>query len=177
MTGQGLREAMEPILGELLQQHRDAEAMLARLGAAVGRVRRERADGPGVMSELAELRKDIQGEVMRHFREEEQALFPVLGRHFDSSSGPIAMLMEEHAQFRQLELEFEEALAALEAEYQDGWEDKLCHAGEAIGRLLPPHIEKEESVLFPMAEQMLGQAEWAEVRSLWIKAEAAASGG
>lgn len=168
---------MESVLGELLQQHRDAEAMLATLGAAVSRVRRETARGAGVMSELAELRSDIQGEVMRHFREEEQALFPVLGRHIDSSSGPIAMLMEEHARFRQLELEFEEALAALEAEYADGWEEKLCRAGDAIGSLLPPHIEKEETVLFPMAEQMLGQEEWGEVRSLWIQAQAAASSG
>lgn len=60
------------------------------------------------------------------------------------------MLMEEHAQFRQLQLE--EALAALESRHQDGWEEKLCQAGDAIGRLMPAHIEKEESVLFPIAE-------------------------
>jgi hemerythrin-like domain-containing protein len=74
-----------------------------------------------------------------------------------------------------LELEFEEALAALESRYQDGWEEKLCQAGDAIGRLMPPHIEKEESVLFPMAEQMLGNDEWTEVRALWNQARAAAS--
>ena len=168
---------MESIIGELLQQHRDAEGMLARLGAGVGRVRHRAGLGAEVMSELAELRRDIQGEVMRHFREEEQALFPVLGRHLDTSSGPIAMLMEEHARFRQLELEFEEALAALESGYADGWEAKLCQAGDAIGELLPPHIEKEETVLFPMAEQMMGPDEWAEVKSLWIQAQAAASAG
>jgi hemerythrin-like domain-containing protein len=61
--------------------------------------------------------------------------------HIDSSSGPIAMLMEEHAQFRQLELQFEEALGALESRHQDGWENKLCDAGDAIGRPMPPHIE------------------------------------
>jgi iron-sulfur cluster repair protein YtfE (RIC family) len=112
-------------MSELLQQHRDAEAMLGRLAAGVVRVRREGAYGAGVMNELSQLRSEIQGEVLRHFREEEQALFPVLGRHIDSSSGPIAMLMEEHAQFRQLELQFEEALAALESRHQDGWEEKL----------------------------------------------------
>jgi iron-sulfur cluster repair protein YtfE (RIC family) len=162
-------------MSELLQQHRDAEAMLARLAAGVVRVRREGAYGAGVMNELSQLRSEIQGEVLRHFREEEQALFPVLGRHIDSSSGPIAMLMEEHAQFRQLELQFEEALAALESRSEDGWEEKLCEAGDAIGRLMPPHIEKEESVLFPMAEQMLEEGEWAEVRTLWNQAEAAAA--
>jgi len=57
----------------------------------------------------------------------------------------------------------------------DGWEEKLSEAGDAIGRLMPPHIEKEESVLFPMAEQMLGKEEWGEVRALWNQARAAAS--
>jgi len=33
--------------------------------------------------------------------------------------------------------------------------------------LLPPHIEKEEKVLFRMAESMLSEREWVEVRRLW----------
>lgn len=161
---------MESIMEELFRQHRDAEAMLVQLAAGVGRVRQEGSAGPGVIGALSALRREIQGEVLSHFREEEQALFPVLGRHIDSSSGPIAMMMEDHARFRQLELEFEEAFAALETGLRDGWEDKLCAAGDAIGRLLPQHIAKEEEVVFPMAEEMLGEEEWAEVRSLWRQA-------
>ncbi|HYM66103.1 MAG TPA: hemerythrin domain-containing protein [Patescibacteria group bacterium] len=166
---------MEPILSELFRQHRDAEAMLVRLAAGVGRVRREGVGGDGVLSDLSEIRREIQGEVLSHFREEELALFPVLGRHIDSSAGPIAMMMEEHALFRQLELQYEEALASLESGLRDEWAAKLCAAGDEIGRLLPPHIEKEEGVLFPMAESMLGEAEWAEVRRLWEQALAAAA--
>jgi iron-sulfur cluster repair protein YtfE (RIC family) len=164
---------MESIMEELFRQHREAEAMLVKLAAGLGRVRREGAAGPGVLGDLAELRHEIQGEVLSHFREEEQALFPVLGRHIDSSSGPIAMMMEDHARFRQLELEFEEAVAALETGFRNGWEDKLCAAGDAIGRLLPQHIAKEEEVVFPMAEEMLGEEEWVEVRRLWRDALAA----
>ena len=161
---------MESIMEELFRQHRDAEAMLVKLAAGVARVRREGGAAPGVRGDLSELRREIQGEVLSHFREEEQALFPVLGRHLDSSSGPISTLMEEHARFRQLELEFEEAVAALEAGFSDEWESKLCDAGDAIGRLLPPHIAKEDEVLFPMAEEMLKEEEWAEVRRLWREA-------
>lgn len=165
---------MEPILEELFRQHRDAEAMLVKLAAGVVRVRSEGAGGQAVLDELSEIRREIQGEVLSHFREEELALFPVLGRHIDSSAGPIATMMEEHALFRQLELQFEEALASLEAGLRDQWAEKLCGAGDEIGRLLPPHIEKEESVLFPMAESMLEEREWAEVRRLWNEALAAA---
>jgi iron-sulfur cluster repair protein YtfE (RIC family) len=165
---------VEPILEELFRQHRDAEAMLVKLAGGMDRVRREGVGGPGVLGELSEIRRDIQGEVLSHFREEELALFPVLGRHIDSSAGPIAMLMEEHALFRQLELQFEEALASLESGHQDAWAEKLCDAGDAIAQLLPPHIEKEESVLFPMAESTLEESEWAEVRRLWSEAVEAA---
>lgn len=161
---------MESIMEELFRQHRDAEAMLVKLAAGVGRVRREGAGGAGVLGDLSELRREIQGEVLSHFREEEQALFPVLGRHLDSSSGPIATMMEEHALFRQLELQFEEAVAALEAGFRNGWEEKLGDAGDAIARLLPGHIAKEEEVLFPMAEEVLQEDEWAEVRRLWREA-------
>ncbi|HEY8953331.1 MAG TPA: hemerythrin domain-containing protein [Candidatus Dormibacteraeota bacterium] len=164
---------MESILAELFRQHRDAEGMLAKLAAGVGRVRREGVRGAGILDDLRDLRREIQGEVLSHFREEEQALFPVLGRHIDSASGPIAMLMEEHAIFRQLELQFEEAVAALEAGLKDGWEEKVCDAGEAIARMLPGHIEKEESVVFPMAEEMLGEEEWNDVGRLWKEALAA----
>ena len=118
---------------------------------------------------------DLAGEAcsLIHSREEEQALFPVLGRHIDSASGPIAMLMEEHAIFPQLELQFEEAVAALEAGHGDGWEEKVCEAGDSIARLLPAHIEKEEGILFPMAEDMLSADEWDQVRRLWAEALAA----
>jgi len=148
---------MESILAELFRQHRDAEGMLAKLAAGVGRVRREGVRGAGILDDLRDLRREIQGEVLSHFREEEQALFPVLGRHIDSASGPIAMLMEEHAIFR----------------LKDGWEEKVCDAGEAIARMLPGHIEKEESVVFPMAEEMLGEEEWNDVGRLWKEALAA----
>lgn len=161
---------MESIMEELVRQHRDAEAMLVKLAAAVGRVRREGARGAGVLDDLRELRREIQGEVLSHFREEEQALFPVLGRHIDSASGPIATMMEEHALFRQLELQFEEAVAALEVGFRNGWEEKVCDTGDSIARLLPQHIEKEEGVLFPMAEELLTEPEWTEVRRLWREA-------
>ena len=166
---------MHPILEGLFRQHRDAEAMLADLETAAGRVKAGGAAHPDVLAELARLRHEIHGEVLSHFREEELALFVVLGRHIDAAGGPIAMLMEEHAQFRQLELEFEEALAAIELDFHDGWPDRLCEAAEAIGRLLPPHIEKEDTVIFPMAESMLDESEWSQVERLWREAVSAAS--
>ena len=43
-------------------------------------MRREGAGGPSVLGDLSDLRREIQGEVLSHFRGEELALFPPLGR-------------------------------------------------------------------------------------------------
>lgn len=165
---------MHPFLEGLFRQHRDAEAMLADLGKAIASVRGGAGSQPDVVAELRRLRREIQGEVLSHFREEELALFPVLGRHVEVSGGPIAMLMEEHARFRQLELEFEEALAAMEASLGGVWHETLCAAADEIRQMMPAHIEKEDDVLFPMAESMLEESEWADVERLWSAAVEAA---
>lgn len=164
---------MNPILEELVRQHRDAEQMLVELSAAVTRLRSAGAGEPGVLTDLARCRSLIQGEVDAHFREEEQALFPVLGRRIGTEDGPIAVLMEEHCAFRRHQLEYERALAALEAGEDGEWRERLASAADAIDSLLPVHIEKEDQVLFPMAQAVLEEGEWDEVRALWHRAAAA----
>jgi hemerythrin-like domain-containing protein len=158
--------SMNPILEELGRQHRDAERILVELSAAVGRLRSEGPCGAGVLAALIRCRTLIQDEVDAHFREEEQALFPVLGRRIGSEDGPIAVLMEEHSAFRRFQLDYERALAALEAGASGERWKLLAGAAYAIEGVLPPHIEKEEQVLFPMAEAVLGEGEWEEVRAL-----------
>jgi hemerythrin-like domain-containing protein len=157
---------VNPILEELGRQHRDAEHLLVDMSAAVSRLRSEGPGGPGVLADLGRCRTLIQDEVDAHFNEEERALFPVLGRRIGTADGPIAILMEEHRAFRGLQLEYERALAALEAGESGEWQERLAGAAGAIEGLLPPHIEKEEEVLFPMAEAVLGDGEWDEVRAL-----------
>lgn len=164
---------MNPILVELCRQHRDAECLLADLAAAVSRLRSEGPRESGVLADLARCRTLIQDEVDAHFREEEQALFPVLGRRIGTEDGPIAVLMEEHGAFRRLQLEYERALAALEAGEFGEWQERLTGAADAIEGLLPAHIEKEDEVLFPLAEAVLEESEWDDVRALCRCAPAA----
>jgi hemerythrin-like domain-containing protein len=157
---------MNSILEELGRQHREAEHLLVELSAAVSRLRSEGPGGPGVLAALVRCRTLIQDEVEAHFREEEQALFPVLGRRIGTDDGPIAVLMEEHSAFRSLQLDYERALAALEAGGSGQWPELLVGAADAIDGLLPHHIEKEEQVLFPMAEAVLEASDWDELKAL-----------
>gem|GEM_PF-2544735 len=43
----------------------------------------------------------------------------------------------------------------------------MAAPNKGAAHLIPPHIYKEENMLFPMAESMLGEGEWVEVRRLW----------
>jgi regulator of cell morphogenesis and NO signaling len=161
-------------LEELMNQHREAERMLDRLATATRMLSQQGPADRAALAELAACRGEIQHEIDSHFRHEEQGLFPVLGRKVGTDDGPIAALMEEHCTFRRLQLEYEAGLAGLEADAGQEWADRLLLAARDIGSLLPGHIQKEDEVLFPMAESMLEEDEWNEVRNLWGNAS---SGG
>ncbi len=84
-----------------------------------------------------------------HHAKEEQHLFPVLERHgVPRDGGPIGTMLDEHEQGR-----------ALLREMASGDDRRVA---EAIGRyaaLLRAHIDKENEVLFRLAEQLLSDAE------------------
>ncbi len=167
---------MDPMLEELYQQHRRATEMLTALRAAVRRLAQEGAGGPGLLGELSACRETLQTEVASHFQEEEAALFVVLGRRIGAEGGPIAVMLEEHRELRQAQAEYVAGLAAVDAGPGEAGPEALTAAAERILQLLPPHIEKEEAVLFPMADELLDEGEWAEAHRLWREAQAVAAG-
>ena len=141
--------------------------MLRRLGDADRLLRSSGPEVPGLLAELGEVRLGLQGEIDAHFHEEEWALFPVLGRHLGTESGPIAAMMEDHAYFRGAQLELETALAALEAGAEGEWGERFSAAAAGFLERLPGHIQKEDGVLFPIADDLLGDEEWEQARGLW----------
>lgn len=84
-----------------------------------------------------------------HHGKEEQHLFPALERHgIPREGGPLGVMLHEHEEGRAL-------LLAIGHGNGGG-------VAEAIGRyalFIRDHIEKENEVLFPMAEQVLGAGE------------------
>lgn len=162
---------MDHLLEQLYQQHREAERMLDRLADAERLLRQEGLGAPGLGRELVDIRGVLQAEIDSHFREEEWALFPVLGRHIGVEEGPIAAMMDDHALFRRLQLELDTGLAALESDQPGAWTQVVSAASEAIIDLLPRHIQKEEGILFPMADDLLTDSEWDEARHLWLAPE------
>jgi hemerythrin-like domain-containing protein len=90
-----------------------------------------------------------------HHGKEEDVLFPEMERHgMPRDAGPIGVMLEEHDGGRDCVRGMAEGLARL----REGDSVALVairHHAEAYRDLLRLHIEKEEQVLFPMAEDMI----------------------
>lgn len=103
-------------------------------------------------------------EIERHIELEEELLFPTFEERTGMSSGPTEIMRTEHEQMRGL---FAQMRAAIEATDGAQYED-------AVATLLPllrQHNEKEESMMYPMLDQALGD----DARDLLGKLEAAAA--
>ena len=103
--------------------------------AILARLRSAESD-PTAIPELATL-------LHEHFGREENELIPRLSKHLPATTGPIAVVLEEHR--RILELLGELGAGADE---------------ERLGRfdaILKAHMAKEEELLLPFAEEHLGE--------------------
>ena len=90
---------------------------------------------------------ELQHALIRHIYWEEEFLFPAVEAR--GLSGPPRIMRVEHGQICRLLEEFEKALGS----GQPIRPDRL----QGLKRLLAAHNSKEESVLYPMADTMLGQ--------------------
>jgi hemerythrin-like domain-containing protein len=85
-----------------------------------------------------------------HHGKEEGLLFPAMVEAgVPGKDGPIGVMLTEHAQGRQLIRDMEESIST-------GVDRaKLAQAAGGYASLLRNHIQKENTVLFPMAERVL----------------------
>jgi quercetin dioxygenase-like cupin family protein len=104
------------------------------------------ADDPGSASAATAFLRFFAGETVRHFREEEELLFPRVVE-FDEARELVVQALLEH-----------QRLHALAARLQD-----VVSAGTAaddvmreLGELLEAHVRLEERQLFPLIERLVG---------------------
>ncbi|MEQ1892502.1 MAG: hemerythrin domain-containing protein [Planctomycetota bacterium] len=94
-----------------------------------------------------------------HHLKEEQILFPWLEQHgLPHEVGPLAVLREEHELGRDLRLALSFALDALREDPREAETRLRFHAlARRFVELLRAHIEKEETVLLPLARRFAQQ--------------------
>lgn len=84
----------------------------------------------------------------RHLRREEEVLFPAFEAATGMTSGPTAVMRMEHEQMRRLMSSLERAAAGRDR-------DEFLGVAETLLMLMQQHNNKEESILYPMADRVL----------------------
>jgi iron-sulfur cluster repair protein YtfE (RIC family) len=91
----------------------------------------------------------FQAAMAHHMAMEEIVLFPAFEAHTQNSTGPMQDIRQEHEQIRELLTAMTHAVAA--SDY-DGY---LGLSG-TLNLLIQQHNLKEETMLYPMSDQVLG---------------------
>ncbi|MBM4296642.1 MAG: hemerythrin, partial [Deltaproteobacteria bacterium] len=117
-------------------------------------------------------------EFIRHFADgchhfkEEKVLFPALEGHgIPRDGGPVGMMLIEHEEGRSYVRGMADALAQVE-EGDPSAANALFENAKQYVRLLREHIQKEDEVLFPMAENVIPVDEQKTLLSCFAEHEA-----
>ncbi len=122
----------------------------------------ETAAEAGAADAVAESWCAFQSQLLKHLRMEEEVMFPAFEQATGmTGGGPTFVMRSEHDQMRGL---LEQMGAAADA----GVHDELVDLGDTLLMLIQQHNQKEEHMLYPMAEQALA-AEWEKIRERLIE--------
>jgi hemerythrin-like domain-containing protein len=106
-----------------------------------------------------------------HHAKEEEYLFPALEKAgVPRERGPIGVMLAEHSKGRGFIADLKAAVAGVAAQDR-GSIDSFARAARDYIDLLRAHIDKENNVLFPMAESRLGDPEDAALVETFEKLE------
>jgi hemerythrin-like domain-containing protein len=89
-----------------------------------------------------------------HGKEEEVLFVAMTARDMPQDSGPVAVMLQEHDQGRAYTAAFRSAAEKMKAGDTSAAADVIENAFDYVN-LLREHINKEDNVLFPMAEQII----------------------
>jgi hemerythrin-like domain-containing protein len=137
----------------LMNEHRLIETVLDAVVAFADEVRRK---GTTEKEELGRFVEFIGGFADAcHHGKEEGVLFQAMVEHgFPRDGGPIAVMLHEHDEGRAF-VGVLKARAEQPAAWTDADRQEISDAAFGYAHLLRHHIQKEDGVLYPMAEQHL----------------------
>jgi hemerythrin-like domain-containing protein len=131
---------MSTIVDFLGTDHRTCDDLFASAEGAVAQKNWDSARG---------LFERFQKAMAHHLAMEEDALFPAFEARTGMSMGPTEVMRTEHAQMRGLLQEM--AIAVANADH-----DRYLGLSETLNMLMQQHNLKEENMLYPMSDQVLG---------------------
>ncbi len=142
-------EAIDILMGE----HRLIERVCGALVSFADEARRGGMDGRGELDRFVTFIRELADG--RHHGKEEKILFAAMVEAgFPRAGGPIAVMLMEHDQGRSHVRALAE-LAAGPAPWTAADGETLAAAARGYADLLRAHIQKEDLILYPMAQQRL----------------------
>jgi hemerythrin-like domain-containing protein len=137
----------------LMNEHRLIESVLDALVAFGDEVRRK---GTTEKEELGRFVAFLRGFADRcHHEKEEGFLFAAMVDHgFPRDGGPIAVMLHEHDDGRGM-IRILDDRAGQDGPWTDADRQEIASVGFGYAHMLRLHIQKEDGVLYPMAEQHL----------------------
>lgn len=99
----------------------------------------------------------FKAKMLHHFAMEEEVLFPAFEEATGMTSGPTAVMRMEHEQMRGL-------LDQMQTAFDAGDETAMLDHGDTLLMVIGQHNQKEEGMLYPMANQHI-QLEWSELEA------------
>jgi hemerythrin-like domain-containing protein len=131
---------MHTILDFLGSDHRACDDLFASAEAAVAQKNWDRARS---------LFDRFQAAMAHHLAMEETVLFPAFEARTHNSTGPTQVMRMEHEQMRSLLQDMASAVA-------EASQSRFLGLSETLNMLMQQHNLKEESMLYPMSDQVLG---------------------
>ena len=137
------------------EEHRNNIALLGKIESALARASRY---DPAIAGLIGQFVGSLENDVERHFRFEEEQLFPRMSDAGDG--GMVALLTEEHEAIREVAAE----LLPLATQAAAGSIDDLAwgalrrSALELVERQVS-HIQKETMALLPLLDDLLDEAD------------------
>ena len=142
---------------ELKREHVHIKAGLHVLEAMAGLLERGGAVAEADLDAVVEF-LSVYADRCHHAKEED-CLFPaLLAKGMPKEGGPIGIMLEEHVTGRAFVAKLRDAISGRRAGRADASGGFVTAARGYVG-LLREHIEKEDDMLFPMADDTLGRAE------------------
>jgi len=141
---------------ELSKEHRVIEKMIGALECLAGRAQNEcgldRVDAEAAIDFIRTF-----ADKMHHGKEEDR-LFPAMERHgMSAEAGPTAMMRHEHEIGRAHVRSMAGAVKGA-SNGEAGDVQVFVEGALGYGSLLRNHIQKEDNILYPMAEQVVPPA-------------------
>jgi hemerythrin-like domain-containing protein len=141
---------------ELKIEHQAIKRMLKVMSGACGRLEKGAAVDAGHLESIVDFIQIFADKC--HHGKEEDLLFPAMVEAgFSREQGPIAVMLAEHTQGRASVRRIKDAAAAYRSALPGAGAEIARNARAYVG-LLGPHIDKEDMILYPMADQALSSA-------------------